>query len=269
MDAEWIITVFLILDELCTKGGRQTHKLAHGCEAEVLTVAVVAARYFQNHQERALLVLRELSYLQRDLSVSRFNRRLHALADWLEWGLQVLLEVAQTGEIFIIDSLPVPVCKRVRARRCRKVRGLDYCGYCAAKKEKFFGWRLHLICTPQGRPVSYTLLAGRYQDLTPSHELTVVLPPGVTVYGDKGYISAPDAATILKDTGGRLIAARRTKMEPYEWTDEMNLKRHRKTIETVNSQMEKMGLQRLHARTNEGFEIKVHASLFALSLAKP
>ena len=73
MDAEWIITVFLILDELCTKGGRQTHKLAHGCEAEVLTVAVVAARYFQNHQERALLVLRELSYLQRDLSVSRFN----------------------------------------------------------------------------------------------------------------------------------------------------------------------------------------------------
>ncbi|MBL8204216.1 MAG: IS982 family transposase, partial [Blastocatellia bacterium] len=265
MNAEWMITVFLILDELCTKGGRQTHKLAHGCEAEVLTVAVVAARYFQNHQERALLVLRELSYLQRDLSVSRFNRRLHALADWLELGVQVLTGVAQTGEIFIIDSLPVPVCKRVRARRCRKVRGLDFCGYCAAKKEKFFGWRLHLICTPQGRPVSYTLLAGRYQDLTPSHELTVVLPPGVTVYGDKGYISAPDAATILKDTGGRLIAARRTKMEPYEWTDEMNLKRHRKTIETVNSQMEKMGLQRLYARTNEGFEIKVHASLFALS----
>ena len=85
------------------------------------------------------------------------------------------------GGIFILDSLLVPVCKRVRARRCRKVRGLDFCGYCAAKKEKFFGWRLHLICTPQGRPVSYTLLAGRYQDLTPVHELTVVLPPGVTV----------------------------------------------------------------------------------------
>jgi hypothetical protein len=140
-------------------------------------------------------------------------------------------------------------------------------GYCAAKKEKFFGWRLHLICTPQGRPVSYLLLAGRYQDLTPIHELTFVLPPGVTVYGDKGYISAPDATTILKETGVRLIAARRTNMQPNEWTDEMNLKRYRKTIETVNSQMEKMGVQRLHARTNEGFEIKVHASLFALSLA--
>jgi hypothetical protein len=64
-----------------------------------------------------------------------------------------------------------------------------------------------------------------------------------------------------------LIAARRKNMQPNEWNDEMNLKRYRKTIETVNSQMEKISSQRLHARTNEGFEIKVHASLFALSLA--
>lgn len=26
----------------------------------------------------------------------------------------------------------------------RKVRGAEYCGYSAAKKEKVFGWRLHL-----------------------------------------------------------------------------------------------------------------------------
>ena len=41
----------------------------------------------------------------------------------------------------MIDSLPVPVCRRVHARRCRKVRGRAYCGYGAAKKEKFLGWR--------------------------------------------------------------------------------------------------------------------------------
>jgi hypothetical protein len=87
MDAEWIITVFVILDELCAKGGQREHKLAHVSDAEVLTVAVVAARYFQNHHERALLVLRELGYLRRSLSVSRFNRRLPACADWLELGL--------------------------------------------------------------------------------------------------------------------------------------------------------------------------------------
>ena len=38
---------------------------------------------------------------------------------------------------------------------------------------------------------------------------------------------------------------------------------HRPIIETV----EKMGLQRLHARTNEGIALKTPASLIALALA--
>jgi len=44
----------------------------------------------------------------------------------------------------------------------------------------------------------------------------------------------------------------------------MDLRRYRKTIETRNRQLEKMGIAHLHARTNAGFEIKVHASLLAL-----
>jgi len=38
-------------------------------------------------------------------------------------------------------------------------------------------------------------------------------------------------------------------------------------IETVNSQLEKMGVQRLHARTLPGFMVKLLASLTALSFA--
>ena len=36
-------------------------------------------------------------------------------------------------------------------------------------------------------------------------------------------------------------------------------------FETVNSQLEKMGVERLHARTNSGLELKVLASLVALA----
>jgi len=79
---------------------------------------------------------------------------------------------------FVIDSLPLPVCRRVRAWRCRKVRGRAYCGYCAAKKEKFFGWRLHLVCTTEGVPVACALLPARQHDLTPIHALLYRLPPG-------------------------------------------------------------------------------------------
>ncbi len=36
-------------------------------------------------------------------------------------------------------------------------------------------------------------------------------------------------------------------------------------METVNSQVETMGVQRLHARPKAGFAVNVHASLVALA----
>ena len=56
----------------------RSHELAQVPDSEVLTVAVVAAKYFQNHHERALCVLREAHYLSGRLDLSRFNRRLRA-----------------------------------------------------------------------------------------------------------------------------------------------------------------------------------------------
>jgi len=128
--------------------------------------------------------------------------------------LDLLGEALAGGAIFIIDSMPLPVCRRARAWRCRKVRGTEYCGYCAAQKEKFFGWRLHLVVTPQGIPVSFDLLPASCHDLTPIHELMERLPTGACVYADKGYNSGDDEAWIEGETGIRLIPRRRENMEP-------------------------------------------------------
>jgi hypothetical protein len=265
MNATWIVTVFYITDELMEELGHQSDIRAQVPDAEIITVAIVAAKYFQNHHERALEVMQALGYLSGSISVSRFNRRLHALADWLAFIPTTLGELFLAGEVFIIDSLPVPVCRRARARRCRKVRGRLFCGYCAAKKEKFFGWRLHLICTPAGMPVAFTLLPGALHDLTPVHELTAQLPAGSRVLGDKAFNSAPDEASILDGVGVRLVPIRRKNMKPQAWCDEYDLKLYRRHIENVNSQLESMGVQRLHARTNPGLELKLHASLIAVA----
>jgi hypothetical protein len=264
MNDTYIVTVYVVIDDLL-KGFTFTENCrASSSAAEILTVAVLAAKYFQNHHERALCLLIRLGYIGR-ISVSRFNRRLHALRDWL-WGIvSVVTEVYREGEVFLIDSMPLPVCKRARARRCKKVRGKAFCGYCAAKKEKFFGWRLHLICTPAGIPVNFEMLPAAAQDLTPIHELIFALPAGGTVFGDKGYISEPDALDLLADTAVRLVAMRRKNMQPLSWADQYDLRLYRKRIETVYSQLQAMGLQRLHTRTNQGFELKVWASLVALA----
>lgn len=54
--------------------------------------------------------------------------------------------------------------------------------------------------------------------------------------------------------------------KPHDWfMDDIELNEYRHTIETVNNQLEKMGLERLHARTNVGFELMVQAALIALA----
>lgn len=265
MNDDVIVATFVVIDELLVGAGHRDHVLTQVGDAEVLTVAVVAAAYFQNHHARALQVMQGMRYLSGRLSASRFNRRLHALAGWFEGLLTILGELFATGEAFVLDSLPVPVCRRVRARRCRKVRGKAYCGYCAAKREKFFGWRLHLVITPAGVPIAFSLLPGALHDLTPVHELTFGLPDQAAAYGDKAFNSKADEASILAETGVRLVPIRKANMTPNTWLERVALREHRKRVETTNSQLEGMGVQRLRARTNPGFELKVHASLVALA----
>lgn len=266
MNDEVIITTYVVIVDVLEQTGHESHCLAQMTDAQVLMVAVIAAAYFHNHHERALCVMQGMGYIKQRLSISRFNRRLHQLMGWLQAILTIMGEVFAQGKVFIIDSMPVPVCKRVRAMRCRKVRGRAYCGYCAAKKEKFFGWRLHLVCSPDGLPVAFDLLPASCHDLTPIHELTFNLPAGACVYLDKAYNSKPDEASILAACGVRLIPIRRDNMKPHDWVDEYDLRLFRHSIETTNSQLQSMGVQSLHARSNSGFEIKVYASLLALAL---
>lgn len=265
MNDTLIVAIFTVIDDVMTTLGHRTHPLAGASDSEVLTVATVAACQFQNHHERAVCVLRGMGYLSGRLSVSRFNRRLHALAHWFTWLLDLLCELfAFRATAFTFDSLPVPVCKWVRARRNKKVRGHAYHGYCAAKEEYFFGWRLHLLCGETGVPVGFELLPASLHDLTPIHDLAQCVPTGATVYGDKAYNSGEIEAWLEGDAGVRLVPVRKKNMEPNTLVDAAALRRQRAVIEGVNSQLAAWGVQRLHARTHEGFVIKVLASLLAL-----
>ncbi len=160
MDDTTIVAVYVVLDDLLRAVGHRSHCLARVTDAEVLTVAVVAACRFGNHHERALCVLRGMGYIPHALSVSRCNRRAHALVAQLAFAFDALAEVFAQGTAFVVDSLPVPACRYVRGGRCRKVTGGGYVGHCVAKQERLFGWRLHLLCDVQGVPVAFRVPSG-------------------------------------------------------------------------------------------------------------
>src|SRR5215210_4107940 len=113
MDASWIITAFVVVDTLMERMEHRSDVRAQVPDCEIITIAVVSAKYFANHHERAVQLMYQCGYLSGRISVSRFNRRLHALEDWLAFIPTTLGELFTTGEVFVIDSLPVPVCRRV------------------------------------------------------------------------------------------------------------------------------------------------------------
>lgn len=79
--------------------------------------------------------------------------------------------------------------------------------------------------------------------------------------------SAADEASILAETGVRLVPIRKANMCPNTPTERAGLRTFHKAIETVSSQAEAMGVQRLRTRTNAGFDLKVHASVLTLACA--
>jgi IS5 family transposase len=85
---------------------------------------------------------------------------------------------------------------------------------------------VHLVCRPDGVPVRVQMLPAGVHDLTPVHELAYGLPAGARLLGDKAYNSAADAASILAETGVRLVPVRRANMRPHAWfMDDIELRR--------------------------------------------
>ena len=64
----------------------------------------------------------------------------------------------------------------------------------------------------------------------------------------------------------RLAPGGQAHLHPNRWADTLALRDRRKRIETLNSRLVAMGLQRLHARTNVGLALKVHAPLAAVAI---
>ena len=122
MDATWIITAFVLIDSLMERLNHRSDVRAQVPDSEVILIAVLSAKYFQNHHERAVCILRESGYLSGWIDVTRFNRRLHALRDWVYGILQVLGDLFAQGEVFIIDSMPMPVFTGIKATLLKLMR---------------------------------------------------------------------------------------------------------------------------------------------------
>lgn len=239
--------------------------------AEIMTVSLVAARFFGGHQERAQEFLFQHHYIHHRLSKSRFNRRLHSLPLDL-WQtifdqLASIFKRRNKTQEYSVDTLPFPCCDNFRICRSHLFRGEVYRGKCASKRRYYFGLKLHLLSTRQGEPVEFVLTPASVADVRGLKFLTFDVPPGAVIYGDKAYNDYKEEDLLL-EAGEVLLRPHRKRLTTRPappWIESMG-RYVRQRIESTFGQLELLLPRHVHAVTANGFIRKTLCFIVALAV---
>ena len=266
-----ILITFCLCDDLLKSLDHQEDPQNQMSDSEVITTVLTAARFFQGNIERSRIYLKEHGLIPKMLSKSRLNRRIHKLPTWIWLGLiqflACLRRSANEDNEYVVDSYPLPVCRLVRAQRLKILEGKEHMGYCAAQDQYFFGFKVHVIITATGQPVTFRIGPGSEHDMKAFKQMDLcLLEEGASIFGDKAY-NDYGYEDQLKAQGILLKPKRKcnSKRGPaLEWL--INAPRVRKYIETVFSSITSWMPRKLHAVTKPGLIVKISSFIAAFSV---
>jgi hypothetical protein len=122
-----------------------------------------------------------------------------------------------------------------RAPRCRSFKGSAAYGYCAAKKQTYYGFHGHLLVSASGVISGFSLTPANGSEREALWDL--VEPIRGLLIGDKGYLSAT-LQQELSHVGIRLETAVRSNMSEHRSPADLKLlTRVRRLVETVIGQL--------------------------------
>jgi hypothetical protein len=270
MDTQ-IILAYCLCDDMLKAMQHREDAQCQISDAEVMTVALVAALHFRGNFVKAAEMLSEHGYIPVMLSRSRFNRRLHRVKH-LFLSLFGLMgehfKAFNEESVYILDTFPIEACDNYRIPRSKRYRGEAYRGYQASKKRYFSGLKLHLLVTPHSEPVEFFLTPGSVGDVEGLDLFDFDLPVQSQVIGDKAY-NDYELEDVLLEADIQLVPMRKQNSKrPFPpWMRYLQAY-FRKTVETAGSLLERILPKSIHSVTAEGFELKLVLFVLALSISR-
>ena len=152
-----------------------------------------------------------------------------------------------SDNIHFIDGFPIPVCAYTRARGHKNFKEHASFSYCAAKQEKYYGFKGHIVINLSGMITGYTFAPAHCDERDVAPEITK------NIYGllraDKGYLR-PELTRHLESQGIDLQTPFRKNMKDSRPKDAMRtLMKARRKIETVISQLtDRFHIQKVRAK---------------------
>ena len=171
---------------------------------------------------------------------SVYNRRIRGLRFKLEEIRQKMIEKMDPDEsLYIVDSMPLEVCKFGRANRSKVCQEIDESapnfGFCAAQNFHYFGYKLHAVCTPDGIIKMYDISKASNHDIHFLNDIQSQLENCVLV-GDKGYLSRQWQHDLFEQSAIDLQTPMRKNQMDFKVLPNY-YRKARKRIETLFSQL--------------------------------
>jgi hypothetical protein len=240
-------------------------------DSELITIAIVSECRGWDRETHLIAEWHPYRHLFPRLPErSRYNRRRRNLMFAINQIRQMIvagLDVAQDA-YGAIDGLPLPVMHfHLAPQRSRDwdAYGATF-GYCASKKQIYFGYHLNLVITLGGVILDFELTAANADERDAAEDL-LPLHPGRTYLADKGYVSADLAERLLR-YGVKLVTLRRENQHE-QLPDPLKrlVTRFREMIETVNGQLtEQLNIERNYAHSFWGLCARLYTKLAAHTL---
>ena len=136
-----------------------------------------------------------------------YNKRLRALAPTIA---RVIGHLAVSSPSFcdnlrLLDSTPVPCGQSRETARRGELAGHAAYGWCKSHSRFFWGFRLYLLCAPDGMPIRFELAPANVAERTVAAEMLARLDlEGYTVMADKGF-AGEEFEQIMAGLGARFL----------------------------------------------------------------
>ena len=251
---------------------RRNYSVSKLSDSEVITLAIVGEVH-GIHSEKAWFnyVRKNFKDLFPNLNHrTRYNRTRRNL---LQVIATIRKEIAKylgysNSDILIVDSMPVPVCGFGSAHFSKRFRDISSYGYCASKKETYYGLKLHALVTLDGYITDIGLTAANVDDRDILWEL---LPSTheVIVLSDKEYIGDQLAEDLATSKSVELLALKRNNSKnPYPKELRNCISRHRRRIETSFAQLaEQFHINEVLANSIDGLKTRIQSKVLGHNIS--
>ena len=203
---------------------------------------------------------------------SQFNKRRRKLFLFLEEiRTKLASRFLEFEDYFIVDSMPLEICKFSRHRRIKICKN-DFetapsKGFCASQDNWFYGYKLHGVCSINGIFHSLDITKAEVHDVHFLKNIKKQMSDCVLL-GDRGYLSQSMQLDLFQTVNIKLETPKRANQKDYR-PQPYIFRKSRKRIETLFSQLcDQFRIRNNYAKTFEGFKTRILAKITALTLVQ-